>query len=233
MIRCISFDFDGTLAQSNEIKRRGYFEAAARYHCPDDVVAEVIDRTKGDRYAVLGALANEIAARKLKSEGETVEQAAQRMADCYSNYCERQIAACPEVPGVGVTLERLAAAGVSLYMNSATPDVALQRIADLRGISRYFRDVLGGRWTKAGNLQHIMRLEACGAGELAHVGDSEDDRLAAVDTGCCFIGFVDPAGGRSRFRQVPDTIVNDLTALVGMLSGVPAGLAFDGAGVSE
>jgi beta-phosphoglucomutase-like phosphatase (HAD superfamily) len=49
-IRCVAFDFDGTLVDSNAVKRQAYFEAARREDPSGQLVAAVLaELPQGDR----------------------------------------------------------------------------------------------------------------------------------------------------------------------------------------
>lgn len=211
MIRCVSFDFDGTLVQSNEIKRNAYFVAAARYQCPSEVVSAMVAETEGDRHGVLAALANELGARDLLPAGTSSNEAAQQMVDDYGRHCESEIMRCPDMPGARAALERLSALAIPLYVNSATPDLPLRQIIELRGLDGNFAGVLGGSRSKAENLRTIMRQQHCTGEELVHIGDDEDDRDAAAAAGCRFVGFVAPDAIGRQFRQAPTMVVSDLS----------------------
>ena len=49
--KCIVFDFDGTLVNSNSIKRDTFFEIAAQVSDSEHIMEEVLHRSAGkDRY---------------------------------------------------------------------------------------------------------------------------------------------------------------------------------------
>jgi beta-phosphoglucomutase-like phosphatase (HAD superfamily) len=51
MIKCVVFDFDGTLVDSNDIKRDTFFDIVQPWDASGEVVAEVFERWPGaDRY---------------------------------------------------------------------------------------------------------------------------------------------------------------------------------------
>ena len=60
-IRCIVFDFDGTLVESNPIKREAYYEIFARTTGSADVLERVIRANpEADRYGIVGETREEM-----------------------------------------------------------------------------------------------------------------------------------------------------------------------------
>jgi phosphoglycolate phosphatase len=224
MIRGAAFDFDGTLADSNEIKRRAFFEVARSFDPEGEVVREVLDRRpSGDRYHVARALAEEFAPRAAVAGAGGVEDLAKSLADAYTEYCERAVSGCDEIPGAAQALARLAARGLPLFVNTATPRDAMLPILKRRGLDRFFDGVYGGPASKLENLREIAEQVGAPPGELLFVGDGEDDRRVAAAFGCIFVGVVPDAG--DRFEQLPERRIPDLVGLprlVDEISGEPS-----------
>ncbi|MDX2479991.1 MAG: hypothetical protein QNK24_06615, partial [Desulfuromusa sp.] len=69
MICCVVFDFDGTLVNSNDIKRETFFDVARSWDPKGEIVAEVLkDWPTADRYNKLEKIAEGLIARKLLPE---------------------------------------------------------------------------------------------------------------------------------------------------------------------
>jgi phosphoglycolate phosphatase-like HAD superfamily hydrolase len=212
MIRCAAFDFDGTLVDSNEIKRRAFFEIAREFDPEGEVVREVLDRRpSGDRYHVAQALAAELAARAALAAARCTEDLAKSLADAYTAHCERAVSACDEIAGATDALARLAARGLPLFVNTATPREAVLPILRRRGLDRFFDGVYGGPSSKLENLREIAERVGARPRELLFVGDGEDDRRVAAAFGCVFVGVAPEAGG--RFERLPERRIPDLLEL--------------------
>jgi phosphoglycolate phosphatase-like HAD superfamily hydrolase len=212
MIRCVAFDFDGTLVDSNQIKRQAFFDAVADGDPDGFVVAMVLDEIRpGDRYAVTREIARLLCERGGMPAGSDPEAAAVRWAEDYTRRCEEGVSSCPEIPGASAALEALAGRGIALFVNSATPEKPLQRVARLRSMSHHFRRILGGPASKLANLRRIGDEAGVAREELLFVGDGEDDRSAAASFGCRFAGVVRP--GPRRFAREPEIRIDDLSGL--------------------
>jgi phosphoglycolate phosphatase-like HAD superfamily hydrolase len=219
MIRCAAFDFDGTLVDSNEIKRRAYFEIAREFDPDGEVVREVLDRQRsGDRYHVARALAAELAARAALPGARCVEDLAKSLADAYTVHCERAVSTCDEIPGATDVLARLAARGLPLFVNTATPREAVLPILRRRGLDRFFDGVYGGPSSKLENLREIAERVGASPPELLFVGDGEDDRRVAAAFGCAFVGIAPDAEG--RFEHPPERRIPDLLELPRVLDEI-------------
>jgi phosphoglycolate phosphatase len=210
MIRGVGFDFDGTLVQSNAIKRQAFYQTARLLGDGlDGLVDAVLRDVRGDRYAILRELATRAAAqRALPAPGDRAWP--ERLADEYTRICEDEITRCPVVPGAIEALEALARRGCALFINSATPTAPLVAVVARRGLSHHFRAVLGNDAGKVENLRHGLALAGATPDELLFVGDGEADRAAAAEIGCRFVGV---SNEFSDFREPPAHVVSDLHGL--------------------
>ncbi len=225
MIRCVVFDFDGTLVRSNEIKVRIFYEVVEPFDCPLEIVeAALASPSPGNRYQVLGQIAERLAEKGLLSGSCSVGDAARMMSDEYSALCEKAIANCPEVAGAERTLGWLRRQGYSTFLNSATPRAHLQRLVGLRSLDLYFVGVYGGPASKATNLRRIFMAAGVKGEEILTVGDGDDDRAAAVATGCHFAGLA-AAGvaGPSRFMQPPEYTLVELADVERVIASIDQG----------
>jgi phosphoglycolate phosphatase len=212
MIRCVGFDFDGTLVDSNAIKRNSFFDGFSDLDPNGETVAHVLDVVcPGDRYDIVREIAARLRDGGVIPADSDIETFARRRAAAYTQRCEEAVAKCPEIPGATATLEWLAARGLPLYVNSATPAEPLRRVIELRSMARHFRLSLGGPASKGENLATICSDAGVSPQELLFVGDGEDDRSAALTFGCPFAAVVQ--GGPSRFSAAPTIRIADLHAL--------------------
>lgn len=220
MIRCVAFDFDGTLVDSNEIKRRAFFEVVSDHDPEGSVVAEVLDEIRpGNRFAVAREIARLLIERGTLPDDRRVEGLVHGWVEAYTRRCEEAISRCPEIPGATAALESLAARGIALYVNSATPEAPLLRLLRLRSMDRHFRRAYGGPPSKLANLRSIREDAGVALEELLFVGDGEDDRRAAEAFGCHFAGVVRPR--RDSFAREPRHRIADLSGLAAVVEGIP------------
>jgi len=183
-IRCIAFDFDGTLVQSNRIKRSCFYETVSDVPGGAAVLDDLHDEGfSGDRYDVFRELCH-----RLDLAGE---DRAMDLAQRYGDLCRKGVLECDEVPGAARTLDELKQSDLSLYIVSATPQADLVPIVSGRGLTPYFKAVLGRPVTKAEHLRAIMEQEQLRPRSLVMVGDGVDDQVAAIAADCHFIAVTD------------------------------------------
>ena len=219
MIKCVVFDFDGTLVDSNEIKREAFFEIARHWDSSGKIVEEVFERwPAANRYEKTRKIAEELICRKLLPEDSFLEEWATRLAEDYTARCEAAIAQCAEMPGATAALEELSEKGLYLFVNSATPAIPLRRLTELRNWDHFFQAVYGAESTKTENLQSIATQSGADRTEIIHVGDQLDDQGGAEEFGCRFIAMT--AGiARSPVRNSP-LLVEDLRDLPALLDRI-------------
>ncbi len=188
-IRCVVFDFDGVLVDSNEIKRKAYFEIFAPFGDITGIVEGCLaDKRTGNRYQVLECILGGLKAIGILNPDEFAPNPLMHFAEKYNSICETYANYCKEIPGASDCLTRLSER-YGLYVNSTTLQQPLRRIIRHRGWERYFTEVLGSPQTKIENLKWIMERESVTGDEVVFVGDSEVDLAAARTFGCHFVGI--------------------------------------------
>jgi len=206
MIKCVVFDFDGTLVKSNEIKRRVFYEVT------EDIVdaVPVLDELfsvpdSGDRYNIFDLLIKNL---KLVQE---VGVNASYLSSLYTKICEHRISEAPEVCGAFNALRELKKIKVKMFVSSATPTNTLQRIIGMRGWSELFDGIMGSPDSKEDHLKSILFSNNYSLSEVVYIGDSEVDQKAALLIGCKFIGI---GKNWNRFDSRPLVLLDTLEKLI-------------------
>ena len=217
MIKCVVFDFDGTLVDSNGIKREVFFEIVRDQDPGGEIVAGVFERWPlADRYEKTRRIAEEMNERKLLPAHSSTEEWASRLANTYTAECESAITCCAEMPGATETLDELSDKGLLLFINSATPVEPLRRILQLRNWTHFFREVYGVEASKAENLEEIALTTKTKPAEIIHIGDQYDDKHGAEEFGCHFVAMA--ACNSGPVNEQSTLIIKDLRELPGLLS---------------
>ena len=206
MIKCVVFDFDGTLVKSNEIKRRVFYEVT------EDIVdaVPVLDELfsvpdSGDRYNIFDLLIKNL---KLVQE---VGVTASYLSSLYTKICEHRISEAPEVCGAFNALTELKKIKVKMFVSSATPTNTLQRIIGMRGWSELFDGIMGSPDSKEDHLRSILFSNNYSLSEVVYIGDSEVDQKAALLIGCKFIGI---GKNWNRFDSRPEVLLDTLEKII-------------------
>lgn len=202
----VVFDFDGTLVDTNHLKREGFLEIAARFPQGHDTMARVHAATTGDRWRVFEAFAAAIRAQA------GLELDAAVLAQEYTARVDDRVAAAPEIEGATRLLGSLGELGVPAFLSSATPLSSLGPIVAARGWRSSFQDIFGAPATKEGTIEVILGRLAVPPERLVVVGDGPDDRRSALATGARFL-----AVGEGRGRA-PGEAVYRLDEILALLA---------------
>lgn len=220
MIRCVVFDFDGVLVESNEVKRDAFrliFEGAG---VTDGFVAECLRaRPDGNRFDVIRLMLERLRTARQVDSTEPLDHQVTKYAAAYNAICEEYAATCPEVAGAGQLLPRWASR-FALYVNSATLEDPLRRVVARRGWAGYFRSVFGSPASKVENLNAILTREAAGPDEVVFVGDGSRDVRAAQSIGCRFVGV---RNSHNDFDPSGLTMIDQLHELDAILEAITGG----------
>jgi len=188
MIRRVVFDFDGTLVDSNALKRAAYDRVVAGHPDGATRIAKAIAAGPGDRHVVFE--------RYAALQSGACDVVAATLARNYTDIVDAAVAAAPPMPAAESLLRALQAEGIDTHLSSATPLASLVWIVSRRGWDRHFRSLHGCPATKEETLAQLMATHGTPAPEIAVVGDGYDDRAAAAAVGCAFF----PVGAANAAR---------------------------------
>lgn len=183
-IKAISFDFDGTLADSQPAKRAAWREIFEDRNPNDDVVLQkAVDDKVGNRVRILTTTFTNL--------GEPVEQIpalVSKYSEKFDLAIQRLIIERGLFSGTREMLETLTKTH-ALYVNSATPLDSVLRLCASLDITSYFRNIYGGPATKIDNYKKIIIAENIMPDELLMISDDVDDMNSAVEFGAKFVGI--------------------------------------------
>jgi phosphoglycolate phosphatase-like HAD superfamily hydrolase len=232
-VRCVSFDFDNTLLLSENCKHATMREVCSRYEQGLEILSTIPTDSRTappgksvTRHTIFTDFAAALDERGLHSGDETVEALGARLCEEFSELVQKRLAQAEEVPGAAAMLAHLGAQRIPCCVNSATPVEPLEQLIDALGWREHFKQIFGAPGTKVENLWLAARSLNLLPEELVHVGDGDNDRKAAQEFGCIFIGVCDSADGPDgKWAGAPFTLVSDMHAACAKiceLAGVPA-----------
>lgn len=193
-VKAIVFDFDGTLVDSTKLKYEARFELFADE--PEDVraIADTVIPT------VRGKLRGEIARAILSQThphlpAEAFEEKVLDFCRRYDALVEDRIVSQGLFPGAREMLDA-AASRCRLYVNSGTPDYALQRLLERLEVAPLLKGIYGihpsrtegASFVKKENLSKILVDAGVPPNEVVVVGDGIEDFETAQAHGCHFVG---------------------------------------------
>ncbi len=212
MMGCIVFDFDGTLVLSNHIKRQTFYEVTHSYDPSGSTVTRILKHYPDkDRHGLFLEIVRELFAKHEIANTRNLEGLAAQWTEAYTLSCEQAIATCKEVPGASEALEWISQQHIPIFINSRTPTATLVRLVTRRSFNQYASEIYGAPATKSENLGAILNLIKVKPQDMLFVGDSEDDRQAAHEVGCHFVGIM--LGYENRFTQPPEHQMTNLYQL--------------------
>ena len=193
-ISTVVFDFDGTLVDSNSIKRRGFFDVVADE--PNSVarMQAVLTTVQGDRHTIFESY---VASRSASCyKGPDADALVLR----YSDYVDARVSEAPEMPGASEILRGLKFAGLRVFISSATPQANLERIVERRNWCDWCDGLYGYPSRKSDTLKIISAQLGIDACSIAVVGDGADDLDSARSMSCSFFPVGEARGVRPDTR---------------------------------
>lgn len=183
----IVIDFDGTLVDSNKIKRQGFLNFASSDIGGEAIMSRILGEVPGDRARILSAYLQERAGRAC-GDGELLNA-----LKTYNNMVDEAVISAPEMFGATELLSTLRQQGLRLVLSSATPEENLSYILIRRGWLSKFDAVFGKPREKIDTLQCLISTTTS-VKQITVIGDGEDDKRSAEEIGCRFFPVGDAKG---------------------------------------
>ena len=126
----------------------------------------------------------------------------ERLANAYRDLVYDAVVACAFVPGAERFLD-LARGRIELHLISGTPQDELRNIVALRGLTPYFRSVVGAPTTKRDAFAAILAEHRHPPAATVAIGDATTEYDAACELGIPFVAVVPPGAGNAFPPAVP------------------------------
>lgn len=184
MIQNISaavFDFDGTLVDSEEIKRQTFFDITVDIPNAEYLVHQLLNRFPPlDRHEISRHIAEST------QPAEIAAEVANELVDKYSRVCRERIVEAPDIRGAQDLILAFDDLSVPIFISSATPTEELKKLVEVRSWAVVVREAFGSPKKKIEHLETIHSYVGGAKDAILLVGDSLNDHDAARHFGCAF-----------------------------------------------
>jgi len=181
-VKGIIFDFDGTLVQSNSLKVQGFYAVTRHIPGAKDCLDNLfLKQPYLDRFQLLTSVSK-----------ETDHNSPKELIEAYSEWINHALKQVKEVPGARAFLDKAKRHRVPMAICSATPEMHIEQAIHMTGLDGFFTHVKGGMYSKSKGARNILRDWKVSFDEInsiVFIGDTDNDRKAAIDLGCRFIAI--------------------------------------------
>lgn len=215
MAKALFFDVDGVLLDSVPAKGEAFVVAFRDFPEKADLIRR-FHRTHGGvpRAEKIALIRQRICGLPPDRQDEN------ERVKTFSEVVKDFVFASPAIPGAARALESLTQ-DYALHAVSATPTSELEEVLRYRGWTELFRSIHGGPASKAEILQCLIRRHDYVTQACFMIGDSSQDRLAALANNVPFIlveGSIDAQEG--DFTAVPN--LESLPTIVRSIGRLPS-----------
>lgn len=179
--KVLVLDFDGTLVDSNEIKRSAFEKCFAGY--PESFSA-IIGYCRGHNHVPRQIKFHHVFENILKLPFTPTTE--KEMLDRYAAETTEQVIAADEIPGATPFLKQVFLKK-ELHLLSSTPHNFLEQILERRGLKKYFKKIQGAPVHKASWLKKFIKENRLNKEEILFIGDSWEDCQSAKDASIEFV----------------------------------------------
>lgn len=205
-VGAVVFDFDGVVVDSVELKVEAFRDMYREYGVDVMDAVEAYQRYHGGMSRM-----KKFAYFEAELIGRPADQARiDELCAAYSALVEEKVCTCPLIAGAEAFLETFASR-IPFYVISGTPEAELNRIADRRGVSKYFRRLRGSPMSKEEGIEEFLSDGPYSRDRVVMIGDAITDYDAAVATRIGFVGISPP--DVQHFFPDGTRVIPDLTTL--------------------
>jgi len=207
------FDFDGVItvrgeALKQEAWEKLFEEASSGLKVEIKKARDRFSDGRGDRYDIIRtALENSGYSR------DDIPFLVQLLAREYNRVVQESILNDGIYPETLEALQKLCEAKCRMYINSATPETAVQESCRRLGIDIFFKGIHGTPSSKVFILESISLQNGSQKSDIVFVGDSPGDFKSAEKFGCRFIGVSNDFNKWGE-KEMPFLVISFLTELI-------------------
>jgi phosphoglycolate phosphatase-like HAD superfamily hydrolase len=199
------FDFDGVIVDTVELKADAFEELFKEYG--DDVARKVRKHhlTHGgmSRYEKFKFYYKKFLRREI-TESDT-----RSLNHKFSGLVVEKVIKAPFIPGVIDFLDMCMEAGKDCFVVSATPEEELKHIVQAKGLSGYFKEIVGSPEKKDKNLACLLKKNEIDRDRAVFLGDAVNDLMAAQENGIHFVG-INYFDGTRGYRDFVELIAKNI-----------------------
>jgi phosphoglycolate phosphatase-like HAD superfamily hydrolase len=202
----IFFDWDGVITDSVNIKAKAFAELYREYGA--DIERKVTEyhlrhggqsRFEKIKYFHAGFL-----------HRDADESEINALAAKFSGIVFDAIVNSEFIPGAIETITSEFSRGTLLFVVSGTPTDEMRRVAEARGMSRFFAKICGSPTSKTDIVSRLMKEYSLAKSECLMMGDALEDYQAARNNGIDFIGIASSSGEFSAKFPAGTTVRNEV-----------------------
>jgi len=180
--KAIIFDWDGVVTDSVGVKTEAYAQMFSKYG------AEV-ERRVAEYHLAHGGVSRFEKFRYFHKEllGEEInEEKVQELSKEFSKLVLQKVIDSPFVKGAVEAIHKAYDQDLMLFVISGTPTEEMKLIANKKGLSDCFKEILGSPTKKDVWTKYLLEKYNLKPKEVLFFGDAEEDRLAAEVNGVDF-----------------------------------------------
>ena len=210
MIKAIIFDFDGTIADSVDIKTKAFAELYSSY-------GQRIERKVVKYHLAHGGVSRYDKFRFFHKQFLNIdlgEFEVKELAEKFSKLVIDKVVDAPYIPGAFEFITNNYHF-YDMYISTATPTDEIDEIIKKKDLTQYFKGIKGSPQSKVDHVKLIIEQKKYLQNEIIFIGDSDSDKEAATKNNLLFVAILSGVGMESEKYKICD--LNELKPLIDSL----------------
>ena len=183
--KVLIFDFDGVIADSVEVKTKAFASMYEPYGM--DIVDKVIDHHKNN--GGMSRFEKFQYYHRAFLDIEISQEIIDNLSAQFSKLVFDKVVSSSEIDSVTEFIEKYGVDERICVINSATPQLEIEKIIQERGMSKFFSSIFGSPSSKLDNISIILNKYSCRNEDVVFFGDSEADLMTAIQAKINFVGI--------------------------------------------